>query len=405
MNIQIDDRIMNPSAFLDDGLTAIALSRKTRIIPSLSLQDMMFKNSDADAIQIKPELKSPVTELSAKNLMPLATEIKNELSSTEHYTGINENNFAAMYAQLLALFAKLNESSSKLTGVHAELVGKMAKESGENMVSAAAAQRNQAITSAATSIAIGGVGMALSHKGFNEQQNAFKQEKLSKKLRIENEDVGNSLTNTTNLNTAASQNSVTNRVNLNNSASSNSVPNGANVNTAASQNSVTNGTNVNTTASQNSVTNETNVNTTTSQNPVINDTDVNNVVSQNNPEGRAFSDSYIPKREPIPVRTTKQAEVWKLAGNKKTNTGQAITNISQVTGNMVSSDYMVISATDNARAQLANTLKDAMAETEIKNRENQTSVRNNLKQLLDVIYQALEKNNEAISHTAQMLKV
>lgn len=51
------------------------------------------------------------------------------------------------------------------------------------------------------------------------------------------------------------------------------------------------------------------------------------------------------------------------------------------------------------------TAKDTMLESEVKNRDNQNAARNSLKQLLDLIYQTMEKNNEATSHIAQMLKV
>lgn len=100
-----------------------------------------------------------------------------------------------------------------------------------------------------------------------------------------------------------------------------------------------------------------------------------------------------------------EVNLKKLSGQKKQNTGNAISGMGQNAGHMVSSGYSVESATENSGSQIDATAKDTMLESEVKNRDNQNAARNTLKQLLDLIYKTLEKNNESISHITQILRI
>lgn len=366
MSMNIDNSLINARSFLTDTHLADAKEVKngdvTSNIMAMTAQfaEGIAKNVEGKLKELSqslskttPELRAPemsdANAVQSQGLQGLAGRLEQliELFGSEDkvgavakksgkvstegddsgYVKINENAFAALYSELLDLFAKLNLSSSKLTGLHAELAEKLSKSSAEKMINGAVAQKNQAIAAAATSMGMGGVGLVMNNKGINQQQKALKQNSISQNLN----DVNMSLKNT-----------------------------------------VTNGSNL-------------------------------NKVSPSSSE--QVGSSILNNNNTMITANSTEAELLKLAGNKKANTGQTVGGMGQSAGNMVSSGYTVESATENAGSQMDSVAKDNMLESEVKNRDNQNAVRNSLKQLLDLVYQTMEKNNEAVSHTAQMLKV
>lgn len=134
-------------------------------------------------------------------------------------------------------------------------------------------------------------------------------------------------------------------------------------------------------------------------------TNGSNLNKLSEPSNESVGTSILNNHTSMEVSNNTESELLKLAGNKKTNTGQTVGGMGQHAGSVVSSGYGVESATENAGSQVDNVAKDNMVETEVKNREAQSAARASLKALLDLIYQSIEKNNDAVSHTAQMLKV
>lgn len=361
MSMNVDNSLINARSFLTDNHLADAKKVKfgdtTSDIAVMSgqINENIINNLDDKRIldlslafsNVVPELKQPPIDnngsTSNQGLHTMADKLTHLLAAFDGgnggesakgaakadsgYKKVNEHAFAALYSELLELFSSLNMASSKLTGTHAKLAEKLAESGADKLIQAAVSQKNQVISMGVTSMAMGGVGLALSHKGINQQREAVKQSAMSQNLNDVNRDINNSVTNGSNLNKL-------------------SEPSNENVGT-----------------------------------------------------------SILNNQRMMEVSNDKQFELLKLQANKKTNTGQTVSGMGQHAGNLVSSGYGVESATENAGSQLDNVAKDNMIETEVKNREGQNAARANLKALLDLIYQSIEKNNDAISHTAQMLKV
>jgi len=361
MGMNVDNSLVNARSFLTDNHLADAKKVKfgdaTSDIAVMSGQiseDIINNLDDKKILDLSlafsntvPELKQPQIDNNSSTqsqaLHAMADKLVHLLSTfgsdngsestktvakeDSGYKKINEHAFAALYSQLLELFSSLNMASSKLTGMHAQLAEKLAKSSGDKLIQAAVAQKNQAIAMGTTSMAMGGVGLTLSNKGINQQQKVVKQSAISQNLNDVNRNLNSSVTNGSNLSQLSE------------------------------------------------------------------------------PSNERVGTSILNNHASVEVSTNAESELLKLAGNKKTNTGQTVGGMGQHAGNVVSSGYGVESATENAGSQVDNVAKDNMIETEVKNREAQNAARASLRALLDLIYQSIEKNNDAVAHTAQMLKV
>lgn len=123
------------------------------------------------------------------------------------------------------------------------------------------------------------------------------------------------------------------------------------------------------------------------------------------PSAEITSDEYLTKKGTISGHSIYEDTRLKFSGEKKELTGKTVAGMGNNAGTLVSSGFGVTGATESAGAQIDTAAKDSTLESEVKNRESQNAARASLKALLDAIYQAMEKNNDAISHTAQMLKV